>query len=646
MAERWVHYHGTAEPAPERLELRAGPLTMVFEPALAFLRYVRLGNRELVRAVYSAVRDRNWGTVAPAVSNLRLQQDDNSFRLTFDVECREREIDFAWNGTLTGDADGTVRYAMDGVARSTFLRSRIGFCVLHPLSCAGQHCLVEHDDGSIETGAFPDVISPHQPFFAIRAIGHEVAPGVTAEVRFEGDVFEMEDQRNWTDASYKTYCTPLERPYPVEVAAGARISQAVTLRLLGQASTAAVPVEAAAAGAAVVWGEGPAAAMPRLGVCLEHTLALSERELQRLESLQLAHLRVDVRPSVYGWWELLEQATVVARRTGAPLEVALHVGSVSEELPLIIRAVEELRPPVARWLLFQIGEKCTPPQLVADLAAHLRLITPGVEIAGGTDAYFTELNRGRPPADDLDGICYSINPQVHAFDDASLVETLQAQGITVASARQIYPNTPLVISPVTLKPRFNPDATAPPAPRGPDELPAAVDPRQMSLFGAAWTLGSLKYLAESGVASATYYDAVGWRGVMEWEAGSPLPQRFPSQPGTVFPLCHVLADLGEWRDAEVLPTRADPLRLASLALRRGGDVCILVANLTPEPCVVHVACPVERVSVRTLDELNVEAAGREPEVFRAQPGVKMMPSDGMLELRLFSYAYARIVSQE
>ena len=29
-----------------------------------------------------------------------------------------------------------------------------------------------------------------------------------------GDVFEMEDQRNWTDASFKTYCTPLRQPFP------------------------------------------------------------------------------------------------------------------------------------------------------------------------------------------------------------------------------------------------------------------------------------------------------------------------------------------------------------------------------------------------------------------------------------------------
>ena len=29
-------------------------------------------------------------------------------------------------------------------------------------------------------------------------------------LHYEGDIFETEDQRNWSDASYKTFCTPLE----------------------------------------------------------------------------------------------------------------------------------------------------------------------------------------------------------------------------------------------------------------------------------------------------------------------------------------------------------------------------------------------------------------------------------------------------
>ena len=39
----------------------------------------------------------------------------------------------------------------------------------------------------------------------------------------------MEDQRNWTDASFKTYCTPLARPFPVPVQAGDRVDQRVAL---------------------------------------------------------------------------------------------------------------------------------------------------------------------------------------------------------------------------------------------------------------------------------------------------------------------------------------------------------------------------------------------------------------------------------
>ena len=34
---------------------------------------------------------------------------------------------------------------------------------------------------------------------------------------FNGETFEMEDQRNWTDASFKTYCTPLSLPYPIKI---------------------------------------------------------------------------------------------------------------------------------------------------------------------------------------------------------------------------------------------------------------------------------------------------------------------------------------------------------------------------------------------------------------------------------------------
>jgi hypothetical protein len=220
----------------ELIDLTAGPLTLAFQPDIAFVRYVRLGDREVLRGIYSAVRNSTWGTVTPRVTDLKVRRQSDAFELTFRVNCVENDIDFVWEGRLSGAADGTVRFAMDGTARSGFQRNRIGFCVLHPMrECAGRPCTVEQVDGKSIDGRFPDLISPHQPFRSIRAISHEVTPAVRATVRLEGDTFEMEDHRNWTDSNFKTYCTPLELPYPVRIARGTRIAQAVTLSLKGKA---------------------------------------------------------------------------------------------------------------------------------------------------------------------------------------------------------------------------------------------------------------------------------------------------------------------------------------------------------------------------------------------------------------------------
>ena len=46
-------------------------------------------------------------------------------------------------------------------------------------------------------------------------------------------------------------------------------------------------------------------------------------------------------------------------------------------------------------------------------------------------------------------------------------------------------------------------------------VPPQVDSRQMSLFGACWTAGSLKFLCESVTDSITYYETVGERGIIQ-----------------------------------------------------------------------------------------------------------------------------------
>ena len=636
---RWGH----DAPQPERRLLRAGPLTVHYEDG--GLRYIKLGDHEVLRRIYVAVRDHNWDTIPLAVSDLQVEQGDNAFRLTFRADHRQGGIDFGWRGTITGDAWGTIVFTMDGAARTSFLRNRIGFCVLHPPeTCAGRSCVVEHDDGTRVTDEFPYHIAPHQPFVAMRAIAHQLAPELWAEVRFAGDVFEMEDQRNWTDASYKTYCTPLHLPFPVEIAAGEVVAQSVTLTLSGGGQ---VPGSHRREGEAVVVTveDATLGPLPSIGVGVaSHGQPLQEAEIARLRALNLAHLRVDLRLAEPGWRSRLARATADARALETELEVAVTLSDAGEsEVASLVVALAELDPPVARWLVFHQSAKVTSGRWATLARQHLKRASNGAAIAGGTDAYFTELNRDRPATDSLDLVTYSINPQVHAFDDASLVETLPLQAATVESARQFVGDLPIAISPVTLLPRFNPNATGPQAAPDPAQLPPEVDPRQMSLFAAAWTVGSVAALASARVSSATYFETTGPRGLIETEGGSPWPA-FQSLPGAAFPLYHVFAAVGALRDGTLLPaTSGDPLRATALAIRHRGRTHVLLANLLPEAQTVALRVAGQRATWRLLDETTVAAAMRTPEAFRAAPGASRKLSGGALTLDLLPYAVAEVV---
>ena len=67
---RQVLYYGRDVELPEPVVLQAGPLALTYENG--DLRYIRLGDCEILRRIYVAVRDRNWGTVPPVLSDLQV----------------------------------------------------------------------------------------------------------------------------------------------------------------------------------------------------------------------------------------------------------------------------------------------------------------------------------------------------------------------------------------------------------------------------------------------------------------------------------------------------------------------------------------------------------------------------------------------
>ncbi len=612
-------WYGTPDPPPERRRLRAGPLTVEYEAG--DLRYVRLGDREVIRRWYAAVRDSDWGTVPVRLVRERLDAGEDRFRVEYEAENRQGDVDFAWTGSITGSPDGTIEFRMEGEARSTFRRNRLGFCLLHPRECAGARCRYVLGDGTSGEGFFPVGIAPENPFLELRALAHEVAPGVWAELRFEGDLFETEDQRNWTDASFKTFCTPLRLPFPVTVEAGSKIRQAVTLALTGvsgRASAAKTPAPRLVIGSSL-------GSLPGIGLGMRSDeRPLAPREIDRLRLLRPAHLRVDLDLGAADVTDRLHRSAEAARALGSSLEAALLLSDRAEdELREFAGRLRELRPPVRRWLVFHRDEWSTTAPWIRLAREHVGRYDAKIPLYSGSRANFFELNRARPTPSLVDGVCYAAHPQEHAFDNASLVETCATLQDTVESARAFAGDLPVVVTPLTLRKRLNPYATVPLAR---EVSPASrIDPRQGSLFGAGWTLGNLKYLSEGGAASITCFETAGPLGVLDG--------------ASVFPMFHVLADAAEFAGAEVVRVASTlPLWFDVMALRAGEKTRLMVANLSAET----IALPLPREGagsrVRVLDETTFERATRDPEGFRAEPGKEITAED----LTLAPYAYARI----
>jgi len=667
---RFQMWYGRDAAPVETYDLRAGPVTVTLVGI--DLRHIRIGAVEAVQRIYVAVRDRAWNSIPAAYSDLRLNVADDHFTVDFMARHDYQDLHVSWRGLITGAPDGAISYVMDGVAHADFPYNKMGFNIHHPLHRSAGRPYHAHTPAGPIAGVLPVLIEPQRVenglltalFPAFDALSIDMGGGPTVRFAFDGDLFEMQDHRNWTDANYKTYGTPLSIPTPLQAYNGQALRQMVTVSIVDALDTRQAVDDGRGAR---MWGvPSPDAtrtpevhaevgrplgrALPPVGVMMaSHDYPLSARETDLLRRLRLDHLRVDLRLADPSCGETLVRAGAEAAALGAALEVALLVRDDSEG-DLALAAFASLLPslpvPLARVLVFVDATErsatagSTPGSLMRRARAALGDVIPAVPLAGGTNLFFAELNRDRPDVSTMDMAAYAINPQVHACDDTSLVENLAAQADTVRMAQTLCGDRPIAVGPVTFIGRAGPYAAGPPEPGG---LPGNVDVRQASLFGAGWTVGSIKYLAESGAAALTYYETTGWLGMVERDAGSPLPDLFPSSAGAVFPLYHVFADLAEWKEGELVELRtADPLAVDGLAVRLGGALHALVANLGGNPRTVTIG-PLNavRAGVRLLDEYSATLAMTGPDRFRAS-ATSHEVHDGVLTLSLLPYAVARI----
>jgi hypothetical protein len=475
----------TGEPIPVDL----GALKLTLDSNGSFARRVSLAGEELFRGIGFVVRDANWGTPA-LLGAVKVVHVPGGRRGTVTGRLETGGKDLSWSLVWT-ISPTRLEAQVSVTSQKGYATNRTGFVVLHSLGASrGRPVRISHPGGSVDESRFPDLVSPHQPFLDIAGMDYESTAGHRVSARFAGEVFETEDQRNWTDASYKTYCRPLKLPFPYRIAPGEVVEQTVTIDVAESGATAAKGPGRPVA--------GPASPLPRLGTSLPPGRPTAG-QAQALSLLRLDFTAVEIaldEPNA------IEGATESLAIIPGPVRLDLRQAAPSQ----VDEALRALAPTLAGRTVLGVTLWDTSDQAVA----AARGILPQLLIGGGTGAFFTELNR-MTAWPEVDYLSWTSNPTVHGFDDDTLGETMEALPDILRSARAKLPVKRFHIGPMTLGLRYNPNATTSEGRR----RAADPDPRQGSPVAAAWLGATLAGFHGREVEALAFFEPAGPKGLVD-----------------------------------------------------------------------------------------------------------------------------------
>jgi hypothetical protein len=502
---------GTDAAAPNQQIFSFHDLSFTIE-ALS-IKNICVEDTEILREIAFLVRDADWGTVYPmnvSIKTLAPEKqeliisavyENHGARLTVSVMIRYDERSF--RVCATADAEGD------------FETNRTGFTVLHPLSVSGCPAIVKKIDGEVVQSSFPELIDPWQPFKNFNSIIHE-AEGYRVECELIGDTFEMEDQRQWGDASFKTYNRPLAEPWPYVILSDESVHQSVsvnwkTCELQKLPSLPAIK-ECFFPEMALVLDANDAETVRNnrtdlLKVHPQRLLCHIDCELGDLET-QIS--RFAALQSTFG--QFIYDVELICKFDVNPREELKHINNLfilnkfCPDSILVCPSVDrQSTPPGSVW------PECPPLEEIYSTASE---VFSNSYLGGGMVSFFPELNRKRPPLDHIRFVSHGLCPIIHAADDVSVMQTLDTIPFIIQTARSFIKDRDYRIGPSTIAMRQNPYGSKTFSnPLNQRICMTHDDPRHKARFGAAYLLGLAARLASSGVKVWTPCAVTGPRGL-------------------------------------------------------------------------------------------------------------------------------------
>ena len=508
------------------------------------IRNITYDGAQIIDLLYTAIRPLDWSTLTADEHKEDVQVIENDCVITI-TDLFTGVMTTQTRVTLSANNSFTVDYELHGLAEYSINRWGICFCfnaaewMGSSVLSSGESYLLKEDispqlvvDGVIQ-GLFPS--SPEM---------HFVAPDQRFIKAFSsGKVLEAEDQRNWTDNTYKIYSGSLKEPRPFNVTKGSNWQQSVKFEVGAPNKSLEDPEK-------IVVRE--IEALPSIGLQFNGDSLLAPDDLEKaFILLGIDHLRVNEE-------SLTAQKVATTASSGLILEAALLSSNSGEELKAEVLHLSQRVPDGSRLLIQREGREVVDAN---DLPENHSLNT----YIPGSDAYLVDLHKEKH--DFGDSVSYSMAPSVHSSDKESIFKTLATQRESVEFAQKKFAEQ-VFISPITFSTRGNPESGHSRQERNKfADSDLALEIR--SIEGAAWTLGSIFSLASAGAFSGTWHELFGDFGII-----------YPKSGGVNFsPTFHALSALGAHHAHQI--TIASSLDNSWVAFENQEAKTILVASLRP-----------------------------------------------------------------
>ena len=444
-----------------------------------FLRNIKYNNIEILKLISFLVRDKNWNNYSPEIIKTSSYYKDQQLHFEFDL--KYGDVEQLEVKLLLSIGSNSVKLIANGKFLTDFWTNRIGFNLLLPLDgVVNQQVIVSKSDQTTETLKYPLIIQPDQPMVKFNNLSYEMFDSIALNIRFDGIHFEMEDQRNWGDASYKIYSGSLLDPFPYKENKNSAFHQEIEITVREKNNS----LETISNQNIIPLNIQEEYAMPKIGIKVDN------------ETNGIDIVNVDF---VYHLVDFERNTESKPNFNNLPIYlVALidHTKKVKDIVKDIKDYILSNKISVDKILIcpkiylnsFQpAGEWPSVPKL-GDYYKEAKIQLPDVHIFSGMVTNFTELNRKKPDGK-FDGINFSFTPIVHDASDYGVLDTPNSLKYILHSVNNFSKDTPIHIGPMTLGMHFNPYG---------EKLAANIDqvrlemtdfdPRHDSLIGLNWTI--------------------------------------------------------------------------------------------------------------------------------------------------------------